>query len=97
MILRMWVFEIIVEIMYLTKLQDWGQFSTSIIIDAINIAFYKVTRNAKLVFNPVTWEFFNLFYIRMLAFLFVIIYCGISRYPSRNKVVRPFDEKIIQS
>ena len=76
----MWVIENMVEIIYLTKLYIQGQFLAPIIIDVIIIIFYKVTRNAKLAFNLVITKIFDLFYSRILAFLFIIIYYGISKY-----------------
>lgn len=33
----------------------------------------------------------------MLAFLFAIVYCDISKYQNRAKVIRLFDGKIVQS
>lgn len=33
----------------------------------------------------------------MLVFLFVMVYCGIRKYHNRVKIVKPFEEKIVQS
>lgn len=71
---------IIVEKMYLTKLQVWGRFWAPIIVKIIVIVFYKATYNAGLAFNLVIIEFFNIFCTRILAFLFGIVYYGISKY-----------------
>ncbi len=80
--------------MCLIKLQVRGRFLALIIVEAIVIVFYQATRNARLVFNPATTNFFERFHTEMLAFLFAIIHYGIREYQSGVKVVRPFNEKI---
>ncbi len=80
-----------------TKLQVRGRFLAPIIVEAIVIVFYKATCNAGLAFNLATTDFFELFHAGILAFLFAMIHCGIRKYQSRVKVVRPFDGKIAQS
>lgn len=93
-ILKMWVIEDMVKIMCLIKIHVWEQFLAFIIIDAIVIIFYKATYNTRLAFNLITTEYFDLFYARMLAYLFAIIHCYISEYQSGSKVLRFFDMKI---
>ncbi len=66
--------------MCLTKLQVRGRFLAPIIVEAIVIVFYKATHNTGLTFNLATTDFFELFRAGMLAFLFVIIHCGIREY-----------------
>ncbi len=83
--------------MCLTKLQVRGRFLAPIIVEAIVIVFYKATRNAGLAFNLATTDFFEPFCVKMLAFLFAMIHCGIREYQSKVKIIRPFDEKIAQS
>ena len=93
----MWVIEDMVEIMCPIKLSIQRRFLALIMVDAIVIIFDKATRNTELTFNLVTAKCFDSFCAEMLAFLFAIIYYSISKYQSRNKVVRPFNRKIIQS
>ncbi len=83
--------------MCLTKLQVRGRFLDPIIIEAIVIVFYKSTHNTELAFNPAITYFFEPFCAGMFAFLFAMINCGIRKYQSRVKVIRPFDKKITQS
>lgn len=80
MILKIWIIKIIDKIMYLIKLQIWKRFLASIIVKTIIIDFYKTTHNIGLTFNLAITEFYNLFYTGILAFLFTIIYCDISKY-----------------
>lgn len=48
--------------------------------------------------SPATADFFTSFCPSMLAFLFLIVHCGISEYQGGvEKVVKPFNRKIIQS
>lgn len=96
MILKMWIFKAMFEIICLIYLKIQGQFVAFIIIDTIVIVFYKATFNTSLMFNRVITEFLNSFYAAILEFLFVMINCGISKYQSENKVVRSFDRKIVQ-
>ncbi len=96
-ILKMWVIWAMAKKMWLTKLQARGQFLAPIIVEAIVIVFYKITRNTGMAFNPATTDFFELFCIGMLAFLFAIIYCGIREYQSGVKVVKLLNGKIAQS
>lgn len=58
------------------------------------MAFYKMTYNARQIFNQATTKLFNSFYTTIWIFLFVIRCCSISEYKSRNKVIKFFDEKI---
>ncbi len=73
------------------------RFLAPIIVEAIVIVFYKVTRNTGLALNLATTDFFEPFRAGMLAFLFAMIHCGIREYQSGVKVVRPFDGKIAES
>ncbi len=66
-------------------------------VEAIIIVFYKATRNAGLAFNLITTDFFELFYVEILAFLFAMIYYSIREYQSRVKIVKLFDGKIAQN
>ena len=79
-ILKTWVIEVMVKIIYLAKLQVQGQFLAPIIIDTIVIFFYKTTYNSELTFNLATTRDFEFFCARMLTFLFVMIYCNIREY-----------------
>ncbi len=81
---------------YLTKLQVRGRFLAPIIGEAIVIVFFKVTHNAKPVFNLTTTDFLKLFCAEMLAFLFTII-LWYKKIPKWSQVIRPFDKKIAQS
>lgn len=96
-ILRTWVIENMVEIICPTKLQVSGRFSAPIIIDSIVIIFYKATHNTGIAFNLITAKCFDPFSDEMLVFLFAIINCTISKYQSKNKIVRSFDGKIVKS
>lgn len=79
------------------KILDLRQFSTPIIVDGFINIFYKATRNVQLTFNREIAKCFDLFCPEILAFLFGIIHCNISKYKSGNKVVRSFDGKIATS
>lgn len=80
--------------MCLIKLQVQEQFLVFIIIEVIVIIFYKATCNTKFIFNITTIEFFDPFCIKMLLFLFIMIYYNIKEYQSRNKVIQHYNEKI---
>lgn len=76
-ILKIWIFETMIEIMCLTKLQVQRQFLASIIFITIVIIFYKVIYNTGLVFYLAIIEFINLLCIQILIFLFAMLYYDI--------------------
>lgn len=69
------------------------QFLAQIIVDTIIIIFYKVTRNSVLFFNILILDFFSFLCSKMLAFLFVMVYCDISKYQDGEKIMIFFDRK----
>lgn len=77
----------------LTKLQVWGQFLASIIVEAIIIIFYKTIYNVGLAFNSAITDFFKPICAKMLTFLFIIIQYNIKQYQSGVKIVRLFNRK----
>lgn len=76
-------------------IQVQRRFSALIIIDAIIIIFYKATQNSGLFFNVAISDFFNPFYLGILAFLITIVHCGINKYQSDEKVMIPFNGKTV--
>ena len=93
-ILKMWVIETMVMIIYLIKLQIWRQFLPYIIVDVIVIVFYKVIYYGKVVFNLATIEYFVIFWAKILVILFTMIYCNMSKYQSKYKIIKLLDIEI---
>lgn len=73
------------------------QFLVFIIIYVIVNIFHKNFFNPELAFNLITINFFTLYHSKMLAFLFIIIYCRINKYLYSTKIVIFFIKKITKS
>lgn len=72
-------------------------FLSLIIVDAIIIVFYKTIQQSKLFFTIAILNFFSFFHLKILAFLFAIVYCGKNKYQDSEKVIIPFNGKTAQS